>query len=207
MCDSLFDVYSLVLENITDEHNSTACFRTAEGLGIQNVHVISKFAPMPTSNLISRAAHKWLSIHWHANTQDCISVLRQHKCFISCSDLSEGAVPLANTDWKTKVTPAPTSEFNGVAVVFGNEHRGISALMRRHSDQRFVIPMIGFMQSFNIGVSVGMTLHWAHSTGVTVPNMSPEQQEKVLADWLAMNVKGSDLILKRKGLELAGFSP
>ena len=48
-----------------------------------------------------------------------------------------------------------------VALVFGNEHRGVSDEARSLADKNFLIPMKGFIQSLNISVSVAVTLYEA----------------------------------------------
>ncbi len=45
-----------------------------------------------------------------------------------------------------------------LALVFGNEHAGLSPELAERCDGFFRIPMLGFSQSFNISVAVGITL-------------------------------------------------
>ena len=44
------------------------------------------------------------------------------------------------------------------AVVFGNEHRGVSEEALRLSDLNIIIPMSGMVESFNISVAAALTL-------------------------------------------------
>lgn len=44
------------------------------------------------------------------------------------------------------------------AVVFGNEHRGVSQEALRLSDLNVIIPMSGMVESFNISVAAALTL-------------------------------------------------
>jgi tRNA (guanosine-2'-O-)-methyltransferase len=47
------------------------------------------------------------------------------------------------------------------ALVFGNEHRGVSPVVRACADRLFAIPMRGFAESFNLSVAAGMSLYHA----------------------------------------------
>ena len=72
---------------------------------------------------------------------------------VVASDLSPSAVPIGEIDWSV-----PT------AVVLGNEERGISDSMRNLADTTFVIPMRGFVRSFNMSVACSIIL--AHLSAV-----------------------------------------
>lgn len=82
----------------------------------------------------------------HVCCHDCI-------CQVVASDLSPSAVPIGDIDWSV-----PT------AVVLGNEERGISDSMRNMADATFVIPMRGFVRSFNMSVACSIIL--AHLSAV-----------------------------------------
>lgn len=72
---------------------------------------------------------------------------------VVASDLSPSAVPMGDIDWSVKT-----------AVVLGNEERGISDSMRKLADATFVIPMRGFVRSFNMSVACSIIL--AHLNAV-----------------------------------------
>ena len=44
------------------------------------------------------------------------------------------------------------------AIVFGNENRGVSRFVRRHADQSFWLPTVGFVESINVSVACGKRL-------------------------------------------------
>ena len=45
-----------------------------------------------------------------------------------------------------------------IALVFGNEHRGVSEEAKKLSDKNFLIPMKGMVQSLNVSVSVAVSI-------------------------------------------------
>ncbi|HKB45129.1 MAG TPA: TrmH family RNA methyltransferase, partial [Chitinophagaceae bacterium] len=48
-----------------------------------------------------------------------------------------------------------------IALVFGNEHDGVSEEIRKLADGNFVIPQVGIIQSLNISVACAVSLYEA----------------------------------------------
>ena len=48
-----------------------------------------------------------------------------------------------------------------IALVFGNEHSGVSDEIRAFADGNFIIPQMGIIQSLNISVACAVTLYEA----------------------------------------------
>lgn len=90
---------------------------------------------------------------WRANVLFMNVCWRDFLLQVVASDLSPSAVPIGEIDWSV-----PT------AVVLGNEERGISDSMRNMADATFVIPMRGFVRSFNMSVACSIIL--AHLSAV-----------------------------------------
>jgi tRNA (guanosine-2'-O-)-methyltransferase len=49
-----------------------------------------------------------------------------------------------------------------VALVFGNEHAGVSEEVRALADGNFIIPQAGIIRSLNISVACAVTLYEAY---------------------------------------------
>ena len=75
-----------------------------------------------------------------------ISTLASH---LQVTDL-EAAVSLEEIDWTQKTL-----------LLFGNELKGVSDEAKAMADQRVIIPMHGFVESFNISVAAAMVLKHA----------------------------------------------
>ena len=53
-------------------------------------------------------------------------------------------------------------DFTGkIALVFGNEHSGVSEEILTYTDGNFIIPQLGMIQSLNISVACAVTLYEA----------------------------------------------
>jgi tRNA (guanosine-2'-O-)-methyltransferase len=87
-----------------------------------------------------------------------------------------------------------------LAVVFGNEHHGVSAAMRAHAHGTFAIPMRGFVESLNVSVAAAITMQTL--TGDSRAPLSDVRRRELLARFLMNSVKNADeIIAKSRGNE------
>lgn len=139
---------TVLMEAVDDPHNQAAVLRTAEAFGIQDVHVVTGRAPFSPNRLVTRYADQWLTLHRQPDIKTAISDLKQQGYQVYASYLGEGTIPLSEVN-----VSKPT------VLLFGNEHSGVSEEALRLADGTFVIPMYGFVQSFNISVAAALTLY------------------------------------------------
>lgn len=144
----------IVLEDIHDPHNAAAVLRSVDAFGFQTVYFIFEkekaYNPKRIGKQSSASANKWLTMEKFSSTKDCYDKLRSDGFVIYATTL-ESRKPL------NLYAPLPTLGPK-IALVFGNEHTGISEYAKDHADHHLYIPMQGFVQSFNISVSVALTL-------------------------------------------------
>ena len=73
--------FTLVLENIYQQHNSSAVVRSCDIFGVQDVHVIENTYSSKVSRHVARGSQKWLTFHRYRkdtnNTVECFEKLRQ----------------------------------------------------------------------------------------------------------------------------------
>jgi len=138
----------VVMEAFCDPQNVNAVLRTCDAFGVQEVHVVE--GPMKgfdRNKKISQNADKWLDVTRWASTRECLASLKQRGFAIYVTWLGEGTVGL------------PELDFSGpVALVFGNESRGVSDDALALADARYAIPMRGFSQSLNVSVAAAVSL-------------------------------------------------
>jgi tRNA (guanosine-2'-O-)-methyltransferase len=139
---------TLVLEGVHDPHNLAAVLRTAEGLGLQEVHVLEAPIGFRPNSKITQGADKWLDVVRHRSVGLCVEALRARGFLLFASLLAEESQPLERLPFDRKL-----------ALVFGNEHEGVSKELAAACDGSFKIPMYGFTQSFNISVAAAIALH------------------------------------------------
>src|SRR5450432_4345122 len=143
---------TVVLENVFDPHNISAVMRTCDAVGIQDIHIlntkINKHKKWGARS--SSSASKWLSIHQHSDAAVCFTELRKKFPLILTTHLSSSAISLYEINFT-----------NPVALVFGNEHDGVSEEIRALADGNFVIPQVGMIRSLNISVACTVSLYEA----------------------------------------------
>jgi len=141
----------IVLENIHDEHNVSAIFRTCEAVGVPKVSLVYYIEAFPRIGKKSSAsALKWVEKEKFKSIEECFSNLKKDGYKIYASSISEQAQELYNLDLTKEA-----------ALVFGNEHRGISQEARELADETFQIPMFGMVQSLNVSVAAAVCLYEA----------------------------------------------
>jgi tRNA (guanosine-2'-O-)-methyltransferase len=138
----------LVLENIHDPHNVSAIFRTCDAAGVPKVSLVYNIEKFPKIGKKSSAsAYKWIEREKYKSVEDCFSQLKKEKFRIYSSTLNGDSKSLYELDFTKKT-----------AIVFGNEHRGLSKEAEDLADEKFYIPMFGMVQSLNVSVSAAITI-------------------------------------------------
>jgi tRNA (guanosine-2'-O-)-methyltransferase len=151
--DKRQDNITVVLENVFDPHNISAVMRTCDAVGVQDIYILNTKIPRHKKwgAKSSSSAAKWLTIHQFDNAEECFSSLRKCYSTILTTHLSSDALSLHSIDL-TK----------NIALVFGNEHSGVSEEIRALADANFVIPQVGMIRSLNISVACAVTLYEAY---------------------------------------------
>lgn len=168
----------LVLQDIHHPHNISACMRSAEAFGILNVHVINRNEPFQSSS-VAKGVDRWLHLNKHVDIPSCVADLRKRKYKIA------SAMP--NPVNCVSLYDLPVDE--PIAVIFANEHEGMSEDFRPHVDYFFTIPMFGMVESLNISVCAAITMnflrrksqeHWGDKF-----LLSDKEREELLNVWIA----------------------
>jgi tRNA (guanosine-2'-O-)-methyltransferase len=151
---------TVVLESVHDPHNLAAVLRTAEGLGLREIHAIASAKGFRPNSAVTQGADKWIDLRFHPDAESCAATLAR-----------EGHALLGSRLGEDPVHPLHALSFDRpTALVFGNEHAGLSAEMAAHCSAFFRIPMTGFSQSFNVSVAVGIALaqamEWRRQRGL-----------------------------------------
>ena len=181
-----------VFERVWDPHNISACLRTAEALGVQEIHVVEADTPFKPSKDVVQGSAKWLDITKHRSSTDCITALKERGFTVAAGALTDEAVPLTELDFSRPV-----------ALAFGNEHEGLSQEFMARCDVVFKIPIHGFTQSFNISVSAAMSMYHAvlERTRLLGRNgdLTDAQKDDLRDKWLVKTVPLAREILRRCG--------
>lgn len=168
----------VVLENIHDPHNVSAIFRTCDAVGVSKVSLVYTIEKFPRIGKKSSAsAFKWVEKDKYKSIKECYDTLRKDGYTIYASSISEDAISLYDLDLTKKV-----------AVVLGNEHRGVSDEAAELADKKFLIPMYGMVQSLNVSVATAVILYEAQRQRkqngfYDSTEYSEEELEKFIEAW------------------------
>jgi tRNA G18 (ribose-2'-O)-methylase SpoU len=147
----------LVLHNIRSSHNVGSMFRTADGAGIGRI-ILSGYTPDHLDPKgkerrdfvkVSLGAEKFIPYSRAKQLSPALKKLKAEGYTIVAVELSERAVSVF--DYRQK-------DGEKLAIVMGNEVRGISTQSLRHCDHVVQIPMRGKKESLNVGVACGIAL-------------------------------------------------
>ena len=168
----------IVMENIHEPHNVSAIFRTCDAVGVPKVSLLYTIEEFPKiSKVSSSSANKWIEKEKFNDTEKCFDSLREQGFKIYSTLLDENAESIYDIDFTEKV-----------AIVMGNEHRGVSEHAAKLSDKTIFIPMRGMIQSLNVSVATAVILYEAQRQRMLKgmyekSELSPEEIEKMIDDW------------------------
>ncbi|MEO1335373.1 MAG: RNA methyltransferase [Myxococcota bacterium] len=190
---------SVVLEDVHSEHNAAAVLRSADAMGLLEAHLIPRTTGFRVSRKVSIGAHKWLDVRAYPGPEQAYAALRARGVEVWASAIRGQNVPVAEIP-----IDRPT------ALVFGNEHEGLSSAAIDMADGRFHIPMTGFVESLNISVAAAITMYDVtrrrREAGQWI-GLSEATTRRLRAAWYALSVRAASMILAQAGLPLPLMTP
>ena len=152
---------TIALEDIYQPHNASATMRTAEALGLLDLHIIENNNKWNKNPEVSLGAEKWLNlIRYNQENKNnsllCINNLSNQNYKIIATCLK------GDTTKQKSIEELKTilEENSKLAIFFGNEEKGLSETVLENANYFLKLPIYGFTQSFNISVSVGIVLNY-----------------------------------------------
>lgn len=139
----------LVLDCIEDPRNLGACLRSADAAGVTAVvFAKDKSASItPVTHKTAAGAVEHLEIFQVTNLVRAIEAIKEAGVWVYGTALEEDSQSLFETDLT-----------GPIAVVMGNEGKGLRHLVKQSCDHLIHIPMAGEVQSLNVSVATGVTL-------------------------------------------------
>jgi len=145
------DPFVIVLDGIEDPHNLGSIIRTAETAGVHGVIIPKRRAVSVNStvNKASAGAVEHMKIARVTNISDAIEELKQAGLWVCGTDVD------TNKYYYNQDLTGP------LAIVIGNEGKGIGEKVKKNCDFLVKIPMKGKVQSLNASVSTGIVVYEA----------------------------------------------
>jgi len=141
----------VILDNIRSLNNIGSVFRTSDAFLIEKIYLCGITATPPHKDIHKTALGATDSVDWEyvENTVQLIKKLQKENIEIASIEQADRAVGL-NEFYPT--------EHKKLAVVFGNEVKGVDQEVVSLSDHCIEIPQFGTKHSLNISVSCGVVL-------------------------------------------------
>ena len=141
----------IILDNVRSLNNIGSVFRTADAFLIQKIYLCGITATPPHKDIRKTALGATESVEWEyrKDTLKLVEELKADSVQIVSVEQAENAVILNDYQVDSKKT---------VALIFGNEVKGVSQEVVSASDTVLEIPQFGTKHSLNISVSAGVVV-------------------------------------------------
>lgn len=141
--------FLLLLDQIEDPRNLGACLRSADAAGVTAV-IMTKNQSAPVTAVTRKTA---------AGAVDHVPLYQVSNLARTMELLKEAGVWLYGTDCDEHSQNVFETDLSGaVAIVMGNEGKGLRHLVKQNCDHLIHIPMAGEVQSLNVSVATGIAL-------------------------------------------------
>tara|TARA_R110000787_G_scaffold86285_10_gene184096 strand:+ start:2379 stop:3038 length:660 start_codon:yes stop_codon:yes gene_type:complete len=181
--------FTVVTEDVYQMHNTSAVMRSCDVFGIQELHVVEERISKEIDREIAMGAQKWVNIHRHHSTKECIDNLKENGYQIIATTPHNNSTELKDFDISKKS-----------AFFFGKEKEGLSDIVLDAADGYLKIPMYGFTESLNISVSAAIILQ---SVVTKLKDsdidwkLSEDEKKEIILHWTKMTIKSVDQIVER----------
>lgn len=142
------DPFFLILDELEDPHNLGSIIRTADAAGVSGI-IIPRRRAVGLTSVVAKTS---------TGALEHVPVARVTNLVQTAKELQERGVWLFGTDMEGK-DYRQWDAHGAVALVIGNEGKGISSLLKKTCDEMLTIPMIGHVQSLNASVAAGLLIY------------------------------------------------
>jgi 23S rRNA (guanosine2251-2'-O)-methyltransferase len=141
--------FILILDEIEDPHNLGSILRTADCTGVHGV-IIPKRRSVGLTATVSKTS---------AGAVEYVAVARVTNLVQTIEKLKERGVWVAGTDVAAQQQVYQTSLNMPLALVIGNENKGMGRLIKEKCDFLLKLPMFGHVNSLNASVAASVLMY------------------------------------------------
>ncbi len=170
---------TVCMEQVHKPHNVSAIIRTADAVGVHEVHAVWPGSRMRTMASAAAGSNSWVQVKTHRTIGDAVAHLKGQGMQILATHLSDNAVDFREIDYTR-----PT------CILMGQEKTGITQEALALADQDIIIPMIGMLPEaeqqrllFEGGYPVLAKV--AKRKGLPYPHVNQQGEIEADADWWA----------------------
>ncbi|MBM4166933.1 MAG: 23S rRNA (guanosine(2251)-2'-O)-methyltransferase RlmB [Ignavibacteria bacterium] len=141
--------FVLILDEIEDPHNVGAIIRTAECCGVHGI-IVPKHNSASLTSTVSKSS---------AGAIEYVNIAKVTNIVSTITELQERGIWIIGTDEKAPKKFSDYDFSSPVAIVVGNEGKGVRKLVKEHCDELLHIPLQGKISSLNVSVAAGIILY------------------------------------------------
>ena len=141
----------VVLDNVRSCNNIGSFFRTSDALLVESIYLCGITATPPNKEIHKTALDAEKTVNWKyaEHTEDALNELKAQGFTIYAIEQIDQSIMLP------EFMPAKEEK---IALVFGNEVKGVQQKVIDLCDGAIEIPQFGTKHSFNVSVSAGIVL-------------------------------------------------
>lgn len=175
---------TVILENVHDLHNIGAVIRSCDAVGINEIFLLyTEYEHQPNKLIIgkrtSMGTRKWVKSHFYTDRIACFEHVKSKYGCIFATHLATDSISLHEMNMT-----------QSIALLFGNEAKGITKETLEYANGNFIIPQMGMAESLNISVACAVSLYEAQRQRI-LKNMylenhttTLEQKEALFMDYV-----------------------
>jgi tRNA (guanosine-2'-O-)-methyltransferase len=164
-----------VLDQMTVPRNASAVIRTAEALGLQELHFVHAHGEFVPQRAVTKRCERWIDLRQSRRAEPVLEELRGRGYRILAADFDAGAVPIDEVQLSART-----------AIVLGSEQEGVSEEVRSQVDGCFFIPTVGLTAYLNVSVAAAVILatldRRLRREGLRRP-LDPDDLRRIRARW------------------------
>jgi len=150
--------FVVVLDNIRSLYNVGSIFRTAEALGFDKVY-LGGITPAPDNknfqaiHKTALGAEKYLAWEKSYSILKILKKLKEQNYYLIALEVGKSGIKI--NQFK-KLPP----KYQKIALIVGNEIKGINKKYLNYCDKILEIPLVGKKESLNVSVAFGIGAFW-----------------------------------------------
>ena len=140
--------FFLILDGIEDPHNFGSILRTADATGVDGV-IIPKHRAVGITSVVAKTstgAVEHIPVARATNLKQAVQTLKSAGFWIFGTDMTGTSYEKWNVS-------------GSLALIIGNEGKGMSPILKKEVDEMLSIPMVGHVQSLNASVAAGLLMY------------------------------------------------
>lgn len=142
--------FVVVLDQVLDHGNIGTIIRTASAFGIRDILSTTSSLDIYYKKIVTASRGRVFQTRWHhyPSSAQALAALK-----------GRGYQIIATSPYGRTLQSLATLQAKPIALIVGNETRGISDEVERLADLVVQIPMSGQVESLNVGVAAGISLY------------------------------------------------